>query len=579
MPRLIFILFCTGMAFSAPSISVVFSTNRIGMDDTLQLKVTCDGDGAPGITSGDFFQISSGQSSQFVIGRNVTRKNEFSYVFKPRRQGACTIEIVLGAYKETFSIEVVAGSVLPKNEPEGAAEPDVFADPFSQLRGRQVTGEDLFMITVPSKKVCYKNEVIFIDTVLYFRVNIGQPSAAKLSPLTGFISEILQKNFPVQQEDVPGRGTYKKIILVRRIASPISAGIKISEGDTFNVPVSAGFFGFAQNAAVSSGTVTIQAEEFPSGQPVNFNGNTGDFSLEVQFDKTKLEARTPLLMTITVSGSGNFKNLALPEFSLPVRKFEVRRSQIKDRYNITDTGYSGEKSAEYYIIPLEKGEYELPGVGFHFFSPQKKQYVIRSSPPVKLSVSEGRKQEVSLVRNSESRTEPGVITRDLRFIKEGKIEQTAGPLLLRPWYYGLMLLSVSLAGMAFFYGRSLKKSANIDKRRRAAYLFKTQRALEILEKKSASLSNRDFFHKLEIINQDFLASLLKLGRGVSVAECERAVAEHGFDHKDFEVFFSGIKICQSYKYAPNKNAVEKQALVQKTRAAVSNFAKESSYST
>ncbi len=146
------------------------------------------------------------------------------------------------------------------------------------------------------------------------------------------------------------------------------------------------FFGMNERLEISTSSLSIEVLALPEiGQPESFSGAIGDFSLQVYSDLKSTKVGEPIMLSIEITGSGNFDRIQGPPMpEMPEwRSYEPESSFLaKDSLSL-----SGTKRFDYVFIPKQSGPLELPEIAFSFLNPQTGDYVELISPVKKVTVS------------------------------------------------------------------------------------------------------------------------------------------------------------------------------------------------
>lgn len=120
-------------------------------------------------------------------------------------------------------------------------------------------------------------------------------------------------------------------------------------------------------------------------QPKSFSGAVGQFNISVNTDTDSTRANEPIMLSIKLSGQGNFDRIQAPK--LP--KTEGWRSYPPESIFEKDDAHQlgGMKRFDYVFIPEKAGTLELPEVRFSFFDPDIKEYVELTSPEITVEVA------------------------------------------------------------------------------------------------------------------------------------------------------------------------------------------------
>ncbi|HAV13287.1 MAG TPA: hypothetical protein DCX06_07345 [Opitutae bacterium] len=122
-----------------------------------------------------------------------------------------------------------------------------------------------------------------------------------------------------------------------------------------------------------------------SGKPESFSGAVGDFSIQVSTDAENSRAGEPIMLSLIVTGTGNFDRISGPELpeSTDWRNYDPESSvEIDEALPL-----KGVKRFDYVFIPQRAGKLTLPEVNFSFFDPADEAYVELSAPPIAVQVA------------------------------------------------------------------------------------------------------------------------------------------------------------------------------------------------
>jgi len=350
------------------------------------------------------FLVLSGpnQSTSIQIINGVQSASlSYNYIIQAKRIGTfsigtASIEYNGEAFKtKSIKITIVKGSSKPKRQKQDADISD------------EEIAKNLFIRAVVDKRKAYLGEQVTVTYKLYTRLNIAaQMSISKLPQYQGFWAEELEtsSNITFATEVIDGK-QYRVGILKKAALFPTQTGkleitpfeltvpIQLRRNrnrnnffdDFFNDP-----FGFNQTVEynATSNKVTINVLSLPTeGKPDSFHGAVGEFSLNVDIDKTTAKTNEAVTLKVILSGKGNLELLEMPELNLPsgFEKYEPKTSENIIKRNII----SGSKTAEYLMIPRIVGIREIPPVEFSYFNPTKKNYVTLRSKSFKLNITQG----------------------------------------------------------------------------------------------------------------------------------------------------------------------------------------------
>ena len=363
---------------------------------------------------------SSSSSVQIVNGSiSRTTKNTYTYALQATKEGSFQIGSASLTVKgnkvssEPFEIKVVpddgshaAPSGGNASQQGGSAQHNT-SDP-------QVSGKDLFLKVVPSKKSVYVGEQVVLTYKLYTKIPVSSLSVSKSPSYAGFwtkdITDNNGGNLRQSSEYVNGveytTAEIQKIIVVPQRSGSFTLDPMVLEcvaqvrtqsnrrqsNDPFDLFFNDPFFN--RNIAnvqkeLSCNSLTLDVKSLPeNGRPASFAGAVGDYNFKSDIDKTQLKTNEAFTLTLTVTGTGNLELLQMPEPTFPP-DFEVYDPKITLNTNNTANGMSGTKKAEYLVIPRRAGSFSLTPVEFSCFNPGKGTYSVATSEAYTIQVEKG----------------------------------------------------------------------------------------------------------------------------------------------------------------------------------------------
>ncbi|MDX2110328.1 MAG: BatD family protein [Verrucomicrobiota bacterium] len=153
----------------------------------------------------------------------------------------------------------------------------------------------------------------------------------------------------------------------------------------FNDPMG---FGRQERRTIYSGDINIEVKELPTeGKPASFSGAIGMFSLQSKLSGKETTVGEPIILTVTLTGEGNFERIAAPILSEdPNWRIYPPKSDFKP----TDTlGFTGTKTFEYILRPESEAAKTIPTLAFSFFEPKDGTYVDLTTKPEAVVVKPG----------------------------------------------------------------------------------------------------------------------------------------------------------------------------------------------
>ncbi len=469
--------------FSQEFIATVDKTN-IGQFDRFQVYFTFNGGDVNGVQnfrppSFQNFKVLSGPNQstqmQFINGK-VSGSLTFSYILQPSNVGSFTI----GAASVTFGGK--SYSTSPINIKVEKGTPQQKAESNGGYSDAELA-KNVFIVAEANKSRAMLGEQITVTYKLYTKLNIASPQINKLPQYQGFWAEELEPTRTISFNIEMYRGERFRVATIKQVALfptktgslsvtpfelnvPVIVKKKRTGNDVFDEFFNDSFFGKTETVQhlAKSNTLKVNIEPLPNtGVPSSFNGAVGNYNFKAEIDKNKVSTNESITLRLTVSGSGNIKLLNLPEPILPAG-FEKYDPKIYDNVN-KGSIISGQKIAEYLIVPRSPGEKEIPPIEFSFFNPSSKRYVTQSSPAFKIFVEKGVGQYEPSQVSGFSKEDVKLLSEDIRYIKTSNfdLEPKQEISLIKPWFWIMLILPlVALLTLVGLQKRNDKLSGNIQ---------------------------------------------------------------------------------------------------------------------
>lgn len=415
-------------AQDAPSLTVS-AKKQVMVGERFQVVFEANGEGrnfqAPtfegfNVVGGPFTSTSS--SIQMING-SVTRSttNSYTYALQASREGTFRIgaaSVTIDGKKvssEPYEIKVVPDDGSHASSGGGASSSQGQAQQGTS--DPQVSGKDLFLRCIPSKKSVCVGDQIVLTYKLYTKVPVSSVSVSKMPSYAGFWTKDISDNsgkLKQSSEYVNGieytTAEIQKVIIVPQRSGTLTidpmsmeciAQIRTERSNRRSMDPFEAFFNdpfFSSNITnvqkeLSSQSLSIDVKALPeNGKPDSFAGAVGNFKFNSSIDKEELSTNEAVTITMTVSGTGNIELLQMPEPVFPP-DFEVYDPKITTSTDASSQGMTGTKKAEYLAIPRRAGNFNIQPVEFTFYNPGTQTYQTLLSEPYELSVRKGKDSE------------------------------------------------------------------------------------------------------------------------------------------------------------------------------------------
>ena len=547
------------------------------------------------VVGGPFNSTSS--SIQVMNGAMThTVSNTYSYVLRAEKEGVFSI----GAASIVVEGDVVKSepytvTVLADASGAGTASQSQGGSSQSQTNTNdpQVSGQDLFLKVIPSKKTAYVGEPVVLTYKLYTRVPVSQLSISKMPAYGGFWMKECDDgngNTLRQSPEVVNGIEYntaeiKKVVLIPQKAGKLTVepmGMEClaqivtqrtpqRSNDPFDVFFNDPFFsrGYTNvQKNVETSTLTMEVQSLPeNGKPSSFAGAVGNYKFSASIDADETSTNEAMTMTVTVSGSGNLELLNLPAPAFPP-DFEVYDPKVVSSVEANGQGMSGSRKAEYLVIPRRAGDFSIPSVEFSYFDPTQKQYVTLQSLPMSVKVNKGAGDDSGggglFASNQESVKYLGS---DIRHIKTttSKLKPAEQHFFGSILYYVILLalLLVFLVALLF-----LKKRRQF---RQDVVLVRNKQATKVakgrLKNAYKYLKDQDQNHFYEEMSQalwGYISDKLGIERSVlSMDTVKEVMTQRGVDQTLADEFVETLDTCEFARFAPGDAASKMGGLYDK----------------
>ncbi|MCF7824996.1 MAG: BatD family protein [Candidatus Marinimicrobia bacterium] len=509
------ILLITFLIGAEPKVSSSVDTKQLFIQDSFTWTIEVEGsDEMPQIRLPDIEKIAllSGpmQSSNYTyINGEMSSKKTLTYTFVALEPGKVTIpsvEVYLG--RKSYRTNTVSLEILRRGD-----------TPVDQEQPEQ----SVFIKAIPSKNSLYIGEPVSVHYKLFTKVGVYNYKVEKLPDAVGFWSEeISQSSQPRLVSEIVNGIRYNTAVLKTVLYYPTRAGdlvidpliteLEIEVKSTqrnrrsmFNDPFfNDPFFSGTRKATRNFGSnpVEIKVKQLPEPRPENFSGAVGRFRLKATLDTNAVMVNDAVGLNITVSGSGNFGSLILPEIITPegVDVFKPERSESVSIKNMT---HQGSKTVTYLLVPRTSGRIDFQTVKFSYFDLDARKYVTRNSGPIQLMVYDASGSQ-PLVTSGYSREEVALMREDIRYIKAAETEFTSSrEKVFNGGFWSIHFLGILLVGglLGFQYrSRQLEGNENL---RRSSKAMRTAR-----EKLKQAKHLSDDSHELRTLLHQCIAGFI-----------------------------------------------------------------------
>ena len=575
----IFFLWLHPAKASGIQVSASVDNSEITLEDSLRLSVRVDGVGsAPSPELPDlqeFIIHSQGKSSSVsIVNGKKTSSVTFNYLLTPKKQGEFTIGPVKfeidGNPYITAPIQVVVKEQTQRSLPSTNifAEAEVF--PHQPFVNEQMT------LTV---RLFYKVEVrnirLEMDTTRFRKEDLGEPReySRVINGVRYQVHEMSVALFPLR----PGRFNF----------SPTTVSLDIVRREKRRNPFGSFFPDSFFNNVVRTEPKVLRTRTIPlevlalPKKPDGFSNLIGQFDIATELSRNSLEVGDTTTLTVTVSGTGHARDLALKLPDVDGKRLKIYEDRPTYEQKIENNKISGKKIFKYAVVPLEAGATALPSISLVYFDPLKRKYIKVQTLPMKLDVQPASNKEPQTivepgtVTSSQTKQSVKIIGRDILPLhtdpEDFKDHRLTGPRIF--W----IVLGLILPALLFIlytgihqYRQRMKWDTAFSRNRTA---YKT--ALGKLKRLATVQNEKDFAGQLSSILREYIGNKLNLqGTAFTPLEMEALLVSRDFGEEGILLASKLLNQCEAYQYSRKPNTDPKELLA-KSKSLLEQLEKES----
>lgn len=553
----------------------------VGLDETFQLVYTATAkvkDFNPPQIS-DFTVLagpssSTSISSSWVNGKSTSSYNvSYTYILQAKSVGTFTIpsaSVKIGSkiYESgTLTIKVIK-QATSSNQNGASNSSNSSGDDYSSKTS--IGADDLFMTLSLSKTHVVKGEPIVATLKLFSRVNVSGISDVKLPTFNGFWNQDITSKQQISfQRETYKNQIYNAAVLKKYILYPQQTGkvyidpaelvcqVQIQTHARTSRSIFDDFFddGYSTiRKRVFTHKRLVNVSSLPSGQPGNFTGGVGEFTISQKLSTDKLKANEATSLLITISGKGNLNMIDEPKVSLPP-DFEAYDVKKTDNFKTTSSGMNGSRTYEFPFIPRSSGDFTLEPVSFSYYSISKKKYVTLSTKAMDISVAKGEAGSGSLVvSGAMNKKLVKNLGEDIRFIEtSGASLKYKAQMFVLSRLFNIMALSIIFVFfvLVWILDKFIERRKDITgmKTRKAKKMAKLRlKKAQVLLKQKLYSAFYEELHKaiLGYLSDKLTIKMADLNR----ENVEDILLKQGAEKKVIDDLNSLLDACEFARYAP-----------------------------
>ena len=375
-----------GQRADAAEVTAYVDRTQISAGESVSLTVSIkDGKGDVDVSGiKDFKVLSRGTSSNIsIINGSMTRETRSNFTLIPLKAGRLTIPPlpVISGGKAYHTPSITVSVLASEQQSPDRADADLFLD-ASVSNHKPYVGEPITFTLRVFNRVRIANtrfqppefkgfdEKKVDDDKTYTRV--VQSKQYNVIELTYVLT-------PVSE----GRHTVTPAVLSCDVAQKTS-----QRGNRFDPFFNDPFFSNTRYVprTVSSKAIEIDVRPLPpyTGD-TPFSGLVGLFELDAAIDKASARVGDSLTLSVTLNGSGNILDATDPAVNVP-DTFKVYKDAPEEKITFDPTGYSGEKTFRWALVPIKPGDVVMPGVSYVYFDVRERQYKTLKTAPLQLAI-------------------------------------------------------------------------------------------------------------------------------------------------------------------------------------------------
>ncbi len=414
--------------------------------------------------------------------------------------------------------------------------------------------EELFVDARLDKPKAYIGEQITASWRLYTQTDI-----LKYRPLTepkyeDFWSEDLLgaiKHVAWDRQAVNGQ-EYAVAMLMKKALFPLKSGkLTITPLDV-EVTTMQSMFNPNASASRRSPALTVDVKPLPAeGRPAGFEpANVGQFEVAATVDRAQVKAGEAVTWRITLSGTGNIRNVKLPKLD-HLDGFKLYDPTVRENIQPGDV-VRGEKVYTYLLMPERGGAQSLPAVELPYFDPSIGKYAVARSAALPVTI-EGDPTKVAAAPTTAP--QENVLENQIRPIRNrSDVHSSVGERLLRGRIAAVMLGTPPGAWLLVLIidalRRRLSRETAGSKRRRARR--SARRRLRVAEYHIKAQRPSAFFGECARVIYEHLE--YRLGAKVealTLSELRLHLEKSGFQKETAEAVVKELENCDFARFAPS----------------------------
>ena len=580
MLRLFLIIFLLLHALSANAQRAVANLDRttVAVGEGVGFSIACENfqplrlPSLPTIPGLRISNSGSGRSFQLGGGQQISTLT-YNFRITANKTGTYTIpEVSIQSNSGLFKTQPLKLRVVKADSPDNKSQLSDYA----------------FIRLIPSKDKAYVGEPIPIEIQLFL-----QNGRFNMPELTAEGFNLREYPEPQSSRAQKGNAIYQ-VRTFQTVAIPVKAGnlkigpvkmdvvLKIRQNQRRRSPFNDPFEGLLTRyqdvpAKIEAKAQNITVRPLPTeGQPDNFNGSVGQFSMSAKSSALEVTVGDPVTINIELSGIGTIESLNFPKPEWP--DFKSYEPTILSK-KTDPLGLSGLKTFEQVIIPENETIKEIPSLKIPYFDPKSESYKVLSQGPFALKVNPSSKPD-SIQNTSIAKTDSSDLENekpqlaDILWIKyEAGTLGNATPFVLRPAFWLLQSIPLLFLIGTLILRHKKNLFANNPKLRRQLQVeqitSKTLNKLAILIEENKAL---EFHIELATVLREQLGLKLDIpSEGITCDSIDEPLAQKNIKSETREIFRKLFTSCDAASYAASQSTTELREYISDLEKVISDL--------
>ncbi len=315
--------------------------------------------------------------------------------------------IIRGAIAQIGGKTLRANNVRISVWPDSRGTNDGGVEDASELREGESIDQKLqdnfFLLAEVSKRTCFVGEPIYAVIKACSRLNATSQVTRRPS-FTGFSVIEMVDNYdqPPTVEKIDGVNFFVHIIRKVQLL-PLQPGkfvidhAEVESTVQFVTPNPEMDFEevirgkpdlktISRDVTLRSPSIPIEVKPLPdTGQPANFSGAVGAFSVMASVSDRTIEEGSTGTLKVIIKGRGNLPLITAPDIP-STDKFSISAAGVKENLDPYQHPVGGYKEFEYEVTPKVHGNLQIPAISFAYFDPSQKKYITEQAGPFYFNV-------------------------------------------------------------------------------------------------------------------------------------------------------------------------------------------------